>query len=71
MQEARELGESCDAKVNRLSDEIHADRSQLTGAGRRPQSVEADTVRGTDPAGEFFKGQRAVVAERCDRRILG
>jgi hypothetical protein len=55
MQVAREFGESRDAKVNRLSDEIHTDRGEITRAGRRPQAIGADAVRGTDPAGEFFK----------------
>ena len=70
MQGACEFGESRDAKANRLSDEIHANRSEITRAGRRPQAIGADAVCGTDPAGEFFKSQRAVVAERPDRRIL-
>ena len=64
MQEACEFGESRDAEANRLSDEIHANRTEITRAGRRPQAIGADAVRGTDPAGEFFKSRRAVVAER-------
>ena len=56
MQEAREFSESRDAEVNRLSDEIHANRGEVTRAGRRPQAIGADAVRGADPAGEFFKG---------------
>jgi hypothetical protein len=39
MQEACEFGESRDAKANRLSDEIHANRSEITRAGRRPQAI--------------------------------
>jgi hypothetical protein len=69
MQEAREFGESRDAKVNRLSGEIHANRDGLGRTGARPQASGADAALGTDPAGEFFQGPRAVIAERRDRRI--
>jgi hypothetical protein len=71
MQEAREFGERRDANGNHLSDEIHANRGEVTRAGGRPQAIGAHAMRGADPAGEFFKGPRAVVAKRCDRRILG
>ena len=39
MQEACEFGESRDAQAHRLSDKIHANRSEITRAGRRPQAI--------------------------------
>jgi hypothetical protein len=44
MQEAREFGESRDAKVSRLSDEIHVNRGEVTHEGRRPQAIGADAA---------------------------
>jgi hypothetical protein len=44
MNEACQLGKCGHAKVDRLSDEIHADRSKFTRARKRTQSFYTDVV---------------------------
>ena len=55
MKEACQLGQCGHAKVDRLSDEIHADRSKFTRARKRTQSFDTDMVLMTDSFGELLE----------------